>query len=179
MFPIDSSYIFYRDFTAQSNKGKQTWHLLTIHAYFTGCFTWFAPSKHASNFIKSLYLLYFYPLTFCRGKLHNRCVGFPCIFKGNWVGSPWNFVRCEFLQIWQLRIASNKWAMNWHWFGGGRLFIDTWFYLRHSVSCTTTLFLNLQITRSDIRPYIKRAVSLMIVYGYFNLPQGFVWVCMG
>ena len=41
-------------------------------------------------------------------------------------------------------------------------------------------FLNLQITRSDIRPYIKSAVSLVITYyyGHFNLPQGFVWVCM-
>ena len=41
----------------------------------------------------------------------------------------------------------------------------------------TILFLNLQITRSDIRPHIKWAVSLMIAYGHFNLPQGFVWVC--
>ena len=37
-------------------------------------------------------------------------------------------------------------------------------------------FLNLQITRSDIRPHIKWAVSLVIAYGHFNLPQGFVWV---
>ena len=41
------------------------------------------------------------------------------------------------------------------------------------------IFLNLQITRSDIRPHIKSAVSLVIVCGHFNLPQGFVWVCMG
>ena len=40
-------------------------------------------------------------------------------------------------------------------------------------------FLNLQITRSDIRPRIKWAVSLVIAYGHFNLPQGIVWVCMG
>ena len=39
-------------------------------------------------------------------------------------------------------------------------------------------FLNLQITRSDIRLHIKWAVSLVIAYGHFNLPQGFVWVCM-
>ena len=37
-------------------------------------------------------------------------------------------------------------------------------------------FLNLQITRSDIRPHIKLAVSLVIACGHFNLPQGFVWV---
>ena len=37
-------------------------------------------------------------------------------------------------------------------------------------------FLNLQITRSDIRPHIKWAVSLGTAYGDFNLPQGFVWV---
>ena len=42
----------------------------------------------------------------------------------------------------------------------------------------TILFLNLQIVRSDIRPHIKWAVSLVIAYGHFNLPQGIVWVCM-
>ena len=42
----------------------------------------------------------------------------------------------------------------------------------------TILFLNLQIIRSDIRPDIKWAVSLLIAYGHFNLPQGIVWVCM-
>ena len=41
----------------------------------------------------------------------------------------------------------------------------------------TILFLNLEITRSDIMPHIKWAVSLVIAYGHFNLPQGFVWVC--
>ena len=41
-------------------------------------------------------------------------------------------------------------------------------------------FINLQFTKSDIRPHIKCFVSLVIAYGYFNLPQGFVWVglCM-
>ena len=43
----------------------------------------------------------------------------------------------------------------------------------------TILFLNLQITRSDIRPHIKWAVSLVIAHGHVYLPQGFVWVCMG
>ena len=42
-----------------------------------------------------------------------------------------------------------------------------------------TFFLKSQITRSDIRPHIKWAVSLVIAYGHFNLPQGFVWACMG
>ena len=35
-------------------------------------------------------------------------------------------------------------------------------------------FLNLQITRSDIRPHVKWGVSLVTAYDYFNLPQGFV-----
>ena len=39
-------------------------------------------------------------------------------------------------------------------------------------------FLNLQIARSDIRAHIKWAVSLLIVYGHFNLPQEFAHVCM-
>ena len=43
----------------------------------------------------------------------------------------------------------------------------------------TILFLNLQITRSDIALHIKWAVSPVIAYGHFNIPQGFVWVCMG
>ena len=37
-------------------------------------------------------------------------------------------------------------------------------------------FLNLQLTRPDIRSHIKWAVSLVIAYGRINLPQGFVWV---
>ena len=45
----------------------------------------------------------------------------------------------------------------------------------HSVSCMTVLFLNLHIIRSDIRPHIRSVVSLVIAYGHFNLPQGFVW----
>ena len=30
--------------------------------------------------------------------------------------------------------------------------------------------------KSDIRPHINWAVSLVIAYGHFNLPLGFVWV---
>ena len=47
------------------------------------------------------------------------------------------------------------------------------------MSCMTILFLYLQIIRSDIRPQIKLAVSLVIAYDHFNLPQGFVWVNIG
>ena len=49
----------------------------------------------------------------------------------------------------------------------------------HLVSCRTIPFLNLQITRSDIRTHKKWAVSLVIAYGHFNHPPGFVLVCMG
>ena len=35
----------------------------------------------------------------------------------------------------------------------------------------TTHYLNLQITRSDIRPQIKWVASLVIAYGHFSLPQ--------
>ena len=34
-------------------------------------------------------------------------------------------------------------------------------------------FLDLQITRSDIRPHINWAVSLVIAHGHFNLSQAF------
>ena len=49
--------------------------------------------------------------------------------------------------------------------------------IRCHVHCMAMIFQNLQITRPDIRPNIKWAVSLLITYGH-NLPQGFVWVCM-
>ena len=39
-------------------------------------------------------------------------------------------------------------------------------------------FLYLQITRSDIGPHVKCAVNMVTADGH-NLPQGFVWVCMG
>ena len=38
-----------------------------------------------------------------------------------------------------------------------------------------TLSFALQITRADKRPPVKWAVNLVIAYGHFNLPQGFVW----
>ena len=41
----------------------------------------------------------------------------------------------------------------------------------------TILFLNLQITRSDIKPQVKWAVNLVIADGHINLPQGFVTLC--
>ena len=37
----------------------------------------------------------------------------------------------------------------------------------------------MQITKSDIRPHIKRAVSLVTADDHFNLPLEFVWVCKG
>ena len=39
-------------------------------------------------------------------------------------------------------------------------------------------FSKLAITRSDVRPHIQWAVSLVILYGLFNLSQGFVRVCI-
>ena len=44
------------------------------------------------------------------------------------------------------------------------------------MSCMTILFLNLQITRSDIRPHIKWGVNLVIAYGQFNRLCAYVWV---
>ena len=55
------------------------------------------------------------------------------------------------------------------WAMGLWLFNDKCFQYGRSLSCMTTLFLNLQITRSDIRPRVKWAVSLVIAYGHFNL----------
>ena len=54
----------------------------------------------------------------------------------------------------------------WVWFV---LLYDTSSQKEYSVPSMTILFLNLQITRSDIRPDIKWAVSLVIAYGLFNL----------
>ena len=42
------------------------------------------------------------------------------------------------------------------------------------MSSMTIFFLKLQITRSEIRPHIKWAVSLVTAYGHFNFPQDFV-----
>ena len=49
------------------------------------------------------------------------------------------------------------------------------------MSCMTILFLNLQITRSDIGLHIELVVSLVILVipGHLHIPHGFVWVCMG
>ena len=43
----------------------------------------------------------------------------------------------------------------------------------------TSYSFNLQITKSDTRPHIKWAVSLVIVDGQFNLPLWFVQTYMG
>ena len=84
----------------------------------------------------------------------------------HWLGQP----------LLELNKASSSDGREMVWF---MLFNDTWSQEGHSVLCMTILFLNLQITRLDIRPHIKWAVSLVITYSHFNLPQGFVWVCMG
>ena len=34
----------------------------------------------------------------------------------------------------------------------------------------------LQMPKSDIRPHVKWAVSLVIAHGHYNLPQQFAWV---
>ena len=54
------------------------------------------------------------------------------------------------------------------------LFNGTWSQKGHSVLCMTILLLNLQTTKSDIRPHIKWAVSLVITCGHYNVPQGFL-----
>ena len=48
-----------------------------------------------------------------------------------------------------------------------------------SVMYGHAIFLCLQITKSDIRPQVKVAVSPMIADGHFNLPQELVLLCMG
>ena len=40
-------------------------------------------------------------------------------------------------------------------------------------------FLNMQITRSDIRPHKKWAVSLVIAYGHLNLPHVGMYMPLG
>ena len=37
----------------------------------------------------------------------------------------------------------------------------------------------LQIMKSDIRPEVKWTVDLVFADGGFNLPQWFVWMCVG
>ena len=56
------------------------------------------------------------------------------------------------------------------------LFNDTRSQRGHSVSCMIILFLNLQITTSDIRLHIKWAVGLVNAYSHFKFSSG---VCVG
>ena len=44
--------------------------------------------------------------------------------------------------------------------------------------CDHTLFVIMQITKSDMRPHAKCSHTDN-ADGHFDLPQGFVWVCMG
>ena len=62
----------------------------------------------------------------------------------------------------------------WVWFV---LLYDTSSQKRVFTATLTILFLNLQITRSDIRPDIKWAVSLVIAYGLFNLSLSTTFFC--
>ena len=55
---------------------------------------------------------------------------------------------------------------------------DIWSQSEHSVSCMTILSLNLQTTRSDIRPHMKYDANLVIALYSSILPLGFVWVCL-
>ena len=55
------------------------------------------------------------------------------------------------------------------------LFNDTWSQWWYLVSCMTILFINLQVTRSDIRLHIKWVVRLVIAYGHYSSSG----VCVG
>ena len=50
------------------------------------------------------------------------------------------------------------------------MFDDVWSQKGYLAPYMTSYFFNLQITRSDTRPHIKWAVSLLIADGHFNLP---------
>ena len=57
-------------------------------------------------------------------------------------------------------------------------FIDTWSQWGHWCHVWPYYFQCLQITKSDIRPQVKWAVTLVIADGHFNLPQGlcgYIW----
>ena len=58
-----------------------------------------------------------------------------------------------------------------------RFFVDV-IVIAIDSGCMTILFLKLHITRSDITPHIKWAVCLVIAYGHFIVPRGFVRVCI-
>ena len=81
------------------------------------------------------------------------------------------------LTLVQLHFLSSVFQDTQIWFA---LFNDNWSQCGHTMSYVIILFLNMQCNISDMRLYIK-AVSLMnalmIIYGHFNLPQGFMWVC--
>ena len=59
------------------------------------------------------------------------------------------------------------------------LYYGTWSQYRHSVPCMTIFGSMFVVTIPYIRPQVNWAVSLPTANGYFNLPQGFVWECMG
>ena len=58
------------------------------------------------------------------------------------------------------------------------LFNDTWFQEGHLVSCMNIIFQNLQITRSDIRPHIKWAVSLVVcIWSLWKITSNVIHSC--
>ena len=61
------------------------------------------------------------------------------------------------------------------WFGF-RCLMDNWSQYGKSVSCITILFLNLPITRSDIRPHIKWAVRLVIAYALWPYQSSYKFI---
>ena len=91
---------------------------------------------------------------------------------------PPNFPSFSIFRL-SLLTKNDRFTPNGHYFLPLGLFNDTCSQQGHSMSCMTTLFLNLQITSSDVRPHIKWVVGLVITYGCFNVPQVSVWVCMG
>ena len=62
---------------------------------------------------------------------------------------------------------------NWHGSLGGLVFCCQ---VLPCFCCKLTNHTSDQTCRSDIRPHIKQAVSLVVPYGHFNLPLG---VCVG
>ena len=80
------------------------------------------------------------------------------------------YTTCLVGGIWTLNIISLGWPLNRKF---GFVLYAFWCYVWPYV------FRYLQITRSDIRPHIKWAITaLVIAFGHFNLPQELVWVCM-
>ena len=100
--------------------------------------------------------------------MNNHTVAFACkLLEQASLGSTHSFCLLNSLVLLPIVTTGLVWFV---------LFNGTWSQYGHSVSCMAILFQNSQNTRSDIRPHIKWAVSLVIACGHFILPQGFVWM---